>query len=102
MSPTLDAQQISDFTKKAQLRLETVCLLFAESGTASDSEKEKQQVAIANVLDELISNQASKYDSKCLRLLMDFYWQTAANSQTLKLKNEFASVKARFENQTKI
>jgi hypothetical protein len=42
MSPTLGAQQISDFTKKAQLRLETVCLLLAESGTASDSEKEKQ------------------------------------------------------------
>ena len=103
MSPTLGgAQQISDFTKKAQIRLETVCLLLAETGTVSESEKEKQQLAIANVLEDMISNQANKYDSKSLRLLMDFQWQTAANAQTLKLQEELASVKARFENQTKI
>jgi len=28
----------------------------------------------------MISNQANKYDSKSLRLLMDFQWQTAANA----------------------
>ena len=55
-SPTLGAQQTPDSTKKAQLRLETVCLLLAESGTTSESEKEKQQVAVANVLEELIFN----------------------------------------------
>ena len=54
------------------------------------------------MLEELVFEQSSKYDQQCLRLLMDFQWQTAGNAHTLKLQDELAEVKTRFEIQTQL
>ena len=54
------------------------------------------------MLEELVYEQANKYDQQCLRLLMDFQWQTAGNVQTFKLQEELAEVKSRFEVQTQL
>ena len=51
---------------------------------------------MANVLEELVFNQPNKFDQQCLRLLMDFQWQTAGNTQTLKLQEELVQVKKHF------
>ena len=56
-------QQSPDTLQRAKLRLETVCLLLAESGNISQKEKDKQQAAIANVLEEVVTNQPNKFDS---------------------------------------
>ena len=44
-------------------------------------------------------NQPNKFDQQCLRLLMDFQWQTAGNTQTLKLQEELVQVKKHFQKQ---
>lgn len=51
-SPTATPETL----KKAKLRLETVCLLLAERTNGSHLEREKQQAAMSNVLDEVIFN----------------------------------------------
>jgi len=47
-------ERTPDGLKKAKLRLETVCLLLQDKLGCSLAEKEKQQAAVANVLEELI------------------------------------------------
>lgn len=85
--------------KKAKLRLETICLLLAQTAQ-SRSEKEKQQSALANVFEEIVFSQGNKFDSQSLRLLFDYQWQNGS-VQTTKLQDELAQVKARFESQTR-
>ena len=52
------------------------------------SEKEKQNTAINNAIEDLIMCQQNQYDSQCMRMLMDYQFKVAGEMQNKKLQDE--------------
>lgn len=85
-------------TRKAKLRLESICKLLGAAGDGLG--QKKQQEALANKFEEIVLAQGNKYDAQSLRLLMDMQWQSM-NTQTSKLQDELNQVREQLEYQKK-
>ena len=60
------------------------------------SEKEKQNTAVNNAIEDLILCQQNQYDSQCMRMLMDYQFRVAGEMQNKKLQDELQVVQKRF------